>query len=100
MSNISNFNSGIQGLQWEVVNYPHHEAARSETRPEQSSSYSAQGDSVHMSNNVNTQEPTLLLDEEVDAVMEETTYLITQDPYAALHAHEGLDASRVAALLA
>ncbi len=101
MSNISNINGGIQSLQWEVVNYPHHEVNRSEARSEENANYS-QGDSVHMSNAapVSGYEPTLLEDDEVDGVMQETMYLITEDPYAALHAHDGLDASRVAALLA
>ena len=44
--------------------------------------------------------PTLLEDHEVQGVLDETMTMISNDTYAALHAHSGLDASRVAALLA
>ncbi len=103
MSNISNVNNGIQSLQWEVVTSPHGELNRSESRQEQNSAQPINSiDSVHVSSGAPAyaHEPILLQDEDVDGVMQDTTYLITEDPYAALHVHEGLDASRVAALLA
>ncbi len=57
-----------------------------------------QEDSVRISNF--PQSATLLSDEEADVVLQETTDSIQNDPYNAMLAHSGLDASRVAALLA
>ncbi len=103
MSTVSNISSGIQNLQWEVVTYPHGELDLSESRQDLNSAQPINSiDSVHVSSGAPAyaHEPTLLQDEDVDGVMQDTMHLITEDPYAALHVHEGLDASRVAALLA
>ncbi len=55
-------------------------------------------DHVNVSTSGHT--PTLLEDHEVEAILQDTLETIGNDPYAALHVHSGLDASRVAALLA
>ncbi len=57
-----------------------------------------QQDSVRVSNF--PQNATLLSDAEAETVLQETVHSITSDPYAAMHVHSGLDASRVAALIA
>ncbi len=65
-----------------------------------STQQAAQGreDSVQVNNNVHR--ATLLKDEDVDSVLNATTDSIASDPYSAMYAHSGLDAARVAALLA
>ncbi len=95
MSNISNISGNLGTMQWDTVKNAH-------TEPRQTQSEELQnlpGDSVQVNANAHM-EPTLIADEDVEAVMNETMNMIVEDPYSALHVHSGLDASRVAALLA
>ncbi len=57
----------------------------------------AQGDRVQF--NSNYAEATLLDDAETENVLSDSMQYITKNPESALYAHQGLDASRVAALL-
>ncbi len=57
-----------------------------------------QEDSVRISSF--PQSATLLSDDEVDTVLQDTMNSITSEPHEAMFVHSGLDASRVAALLA
>ncbi len=102
MSTIINANGSIQNTQWDIVKFPQNEGALSETRPEQSPVQNSNNkDSVHMrSSTAPVNEATLIADEDVDAVLEQTMQLIVNNPHMALRVHEGLSASRVAALLA
>ncbi len=61
-----------------------------------------QEDTVRVSGAVsaNLQEARLLSDEEAETVLEDTIGILGSDSGAALNVHEGLDAARVAALLA
>ncbi len=95
MNTISNITGNMNTMQWEPI-------LPAQTEPRQTQSAHSQDlptDSVHV-NAMTHVEPALIADEDLDAVMQETTSMITADPYAALHVHSGLDASRVAALLA
>ncbi len=58
----------------------------------------SKSDSVSISNF--PQNATLLSDEEAETVLQETVDNIKSDSYSAMFVHSGLDASRVAALLA
>ncbi len=93
MNNISTITGSTQAVHWEILH-----SANTEPRQTQSAVATAPQDSVVV-NSVGGVQPTLIADEDVDAVMDETISMIAHDPYAALHAHSGLDASRVAALL-
>ncbi len=95
MNTISNITGNINTMQWETV-MPAHTETR---QPQSAHSQDLPADSVHV-NATPYVEPALIADEDVDAVMQETMSMISADPYAALHVHSGLDASRVAALLA
>ncbi len=95
MNTISNISGSINTMQWETVKNAQAEPRQTQLAQE----YDVPADSVQVNANSYT-EPTLLADEDVEAVMEQTMSMITEDPYAALHVHSGLDASRVAALLA
>ncbi len=94
MNTISAVSGNANAVQWEVIN-----STNAESRQAQQAESYMQNDSVVVSSTAYA-EPTLIADEDVDAVMDETLSMIADDPYAALHAHSGLDASRVAALLA
>ncbi len=72
-------------------------ANQSQTAQNQTSSTISE-DSVRISNF--PQDATLLSDDEATSVLNETVDTIKNDPHTAMFAHSGLDASRVAALLA
>ncbi len=91
MNISSNINQGlVSSSMWE--------AGISKGREMESTELSATTDQVNLS--ASAQNPTLLEDHEVEGVLEDTMGMIGDDPYAALHVHGGLDAARVAALLA
>ncbi len=89
---VSNASLGGTGSLWDQI------SSQNLNPPSASSSTAMQEDSVSISNF--SQRAMVLKDEEVEAVLQETVNSITNDPYSALHVHSGLDASRVAALLA
>ncbi len=97
MNTISTVFGSNSGIQWETTKPASVEPRQ--TQPADAHDASVQGDSVHV-NASGTAQPTLIADEDVASVMEETVSMIAEDPYAAMHAHSGLDASRIAALLA
>ncbi len=96
MSNITNVSGGMNVIHWDNT--------KNSGEASNAASLSAQNaptevvDSVHM--RTANMEPMLIADEDVESVLQETTQMISDDPYAALHVHSGLDAARVAALLA
>ncbi len=95
MSNITNISGGMNVIHWDTMK------SSTEAQNQQGTAHSVPTDvvdSVQM--RAASMEPTLIADEDVDSVLEQTTQMISDDPYAALHVHSGLDASRVAALLA
>ncbi len=95
--NTTNILNNTSATQWETIKPVQTEPRQLQSAPPAEAP--VQSDSVNV-NTIGNVQPTLLADEDVEAVMEETLSMIAEDPYAALHVHSGLDAARVAALLA
>ncbi len=99
MNSISNIAGSSNTLAWENIKNTSSEIQNANIAPAHPVNASdAVVDSVQTRQA--SKEPTLIPDEDVDRVLAETIQYIFDDPYAALHVHSGLDASRVAALLA
>ncbi len=95
MNTISNITTNLSSMQWDTVNMASAEPRQTQSEHMQD----LPADSVQV-NAAHYVEPTLIADEDVEGVLNETVAMIAEDPYSALHVHSGLDASRVAALLA
>lgn len=94
MNIVSTPSTSTAGTAWE---YPSG-ARQDELTGSSSSAYTSQGDQVRF--NSNYAEATFLDDTEVESVLEDSMRYITGNPESAMYAHQGLDASRVAMLLA